>query len=87
MMNGQFLKERVGDNPVANASTQIAMLTLDDQKAINAAYLAILNRLPTKSESDAFTETLLASKDISRSQAVNGVYWTLLNSTEFLWNH
>ena len=87
MMNGRFLRERVGENPVANASSQIAMLTRDNHIAIDAAYLSILNRHPTTSESDAFIDALLASKDLSRSHAVNGVYWTLLNSTEFLWNH
>ena len=86
MMNGRFLREHVKATPIANASSQIAMLTRDNQTAVEAAYLSVLNRLPTKVESDAFLE-LLSAKDISRSQAMAGILWTLLNSTEFLWNH
>ena len=86
LMNGRFLRERVKANPIANASSQIAMLTRDNKTAIEAAYMSVLNRLPTQVESDAFIE-LLSEKDISRSQAMAGVFWTLLNSTEFLWNH
>lgn len=86
LMNGKFLRERVKANPIANASSQIAMLTRDNQTAIDAAYMSVLNRLPNQVESVAFIE-LLSAKDISRSQAMAGVFWTLLNSTEFLWNH
>ena len=87
VMNGTFLRERIDENPVANASSQIAFLAADDDEAIEAAYLSTLNRLPSESERAAFKEGLDGKKRNARSRAIGDLFWILLNSTEFLWNH
>jgi Protein of unknown function (DUF1553)/Protein of unknown function (DUF1549) len=87
VMNGKFVRERIDDNPVANAGTQIAFLAKDDSKAIEAAYLSTVNRLPTDEERTAFENVLHKKRGPSRPRAVGDIYWALLNSTEFLWNH
>jgi hypothetical protein len=87
VMNGKFLRERIDENPVINASSQIALLATNDHQAIEATYLSTLNRLPTASEFDAFEAKLKGKKNAARSRAIGDLFWILLNSTEFLWNH
>lgn len=87
MMNGQIVKERTENNIVTNAATRLAQLA-NDKDAIEAAYLATLTRRPTPAELAAFQTTLTDRRQGEwRSQAVEDLYWVLLNSTEFSWNH
>lgn len=85
MMNGQLSKERTVENPIMNASTRLPMLA-DDSAAIDASYLAVLTRLPTAEEKAAFLASLDANIT-ARNNAFEDLFWVLLNSTEFSWNH
>lgn len=85
LMNGELSKERTTENPIMNASTRLAMLA-DDAAAIEASYLAVLTRRPTEEEKQLFLQTL-AERKTSRSNIFEDLYWVLLNSTEFSWNH
>lgn len=85
MMNGQLVHERTKED-FNNASSRIAKLSPDDPKAIEVAYLAVLTRRPTPEEEQHF-EKRLAASDRTKAQALEDLYWTLLNSTEFAWNH
>jgi hypothetical protein len=88
MMNGQQLQDRVGANLVTNAATQIAVLAPNDEKAVETAYLAVLTRRPTDDERRHFVAQLADKADPrSRNQRMEDLYWCLLNSTEFSWNH
>ncbi len=87
VMNGKYLRERIDENPIVNASSQIAILAVDNKQAIEAAYLSTLSRLPTDQELYAFEETLSGKRRQSRSKALGDLFWVLVNSTEFLWNH
>lgn len=87
VMNGKFLREQVDENPIINASSQIALLAANDDQAIEAAYLSTLSRLPSENERKAFRETLKHKKGPSRSRTIGDLFWVLVNSTEFLWNH
>ena len=87
VMNGSYVSERIKNNPVMNAATRIAQLASDDQVAVKTAYLSTLNRLPTGAELNAFCERLHDTKRNARSQAMGSIFWTLINSTEFQWNH
>lgn len=91
MMNGELVKERSDNNPVQNASTRISMVTSDNEKAVETAYLATLTRRPSNEEMAHFITRLnerFPEKDPSgRSQKMEDIYWVLLNSTEFSWNH
>ncbi|HET6881146.1 MAG TPA: DUF1549 domain-containing protein [Pirellulales bacterium] len=88
MMNGKQLQDRIGQNVVANASTHIAMLAPSDEKAIETAYLAVLTRRPTPEEARHFVAELADLSDTrSRNQRLEDLFWCLLNSTEFSWNH
>jgi hypothetical protein len=88
MMNGQQVLDRTKDDLVANASTRIAMLAPNDAKAVETAYLAVLTRRPSADEAAHFEAALGDTYDKrNRNQRMEDLYWTLLNSTEFAWNH
>jgi hypothetical protein len=85
LMNGALMHERTVEGPF-NASTRIAWLAPDGPHAVESAYLAVLTRRPTPEEAAHF-EAFLADGSAPRGQRLEDLYWTLLNSTEFSWNH
>ncbi|WP_395737352.1 DUF1549 domain-containing protein [Prosthecobacter sp.] len=88
LMNGNMISDNTGNNPLVNASTRIGMLAPDNATAVEAAYLSIFTRRPTPAESAHFTTLLATAKSRnSRSNAMSDLYWTLMNATEFSWNH
>jgi hypothetical protein len=86
MMNGALVHEKTKDDFV-NASARIAKLAPNDAKAIEVAYLATLTRRPTPEELEHFQKRLAKESGRTKEQALEDLYWTLLNSTEFAWNH
>jgi hypothetical protein len=92
LMNGELVKERTSENPVMNATTRIAALSRNPEKQVEVAYLATLTRRPTDAELAHFV-TRLADTDggggdrRTRQESLEDLYWTLINSTEFSWNH
>jgi len=87
LMNGELIKSRTKENPFMNASTRIGSLTKDHGKAVETAYLTVLTRRPGEEERAQFTDLLNEKHGGDRSRAMQDIYWTLLNSTEFSWNH
>jgi len=88
LMNGNMITTNTGNNPLVNASTRISMLAPDNATAVEAAYLSIFTRRPTSAEKTYFTGLLATSKSAnSRTTAMSDLYWTLMNATEFSWNH
>ncbi|WP_162006854.1 DUF1553 domain-containing protein [Roseimaritima sediminicola] len=84
MLNGKLVSEHSGSNPILNACTHIAMFATSDEQAIETAYLAVLNRPPSGRERETFLARLEAHP---RRQAIEDLYWVLLNSSELGWNH
>lgn len=87
VMNGKFIRERIDNNPIMNASTRIAGLARDDRTAVESAYWSTLNRPPSLEELDHFSGRLHGKRGEDRSREMSNLYWVLLNSTEFQWNH
>jgi len=87
LMNGEMVRERTQENFVLNASTRLAALAATNEQAIEAAYLAILNRRPTTQEMQHFSCDLPPQRGNARNQAMEDLCWILINSTEFSWNH
>jgi len=88
MMNGNLVTERTQDNFVRNAATRIARLSPNDQTALETAFLCVLTRRPTAAEGEHFIQKL-NNDDVksNRAQDFQDIYWALMNSTEFAWNH
>lgn len=87
LMNGELVDERTKQNPVANATTRIVLVTPDAEAAINAAYLAVLTRRATPEEKAVFVPRLAEARGEQRLRVMEDLYWVLVNSTEFSWNH
>lgn len=87
LMNGELVDERTKQNPIANAATRIALVTPDAEAAINAAYLAVLTRRASPEEKAIFVPRLAAARGEFRLRVMEDLYWVLVNSTEFSWNH
>ncbi len=86
MLNGKLVRERTKDD-ITNATARIAQLAPDDETAIEVAYLAVLTRRPLAEEVELLAPRLKDTDGKRRGRAMEDIYWTLLNSAEFSWNH
>jgi hypothetical protein len=86
LMNGEVVREQIKDG-LFGATSQIASLAPDDIKAVETAYLAVLTRRPSAEESAQFAGRLAGTSGDERKRRLSDLYWTLINSTEFSWNH
>ena len=85
LMNGELVRDRVQANPTTSVG-RIEWMAPDDPTAVEVAYLAVLSRRPTPDEAAHFGAAL-ADKNLKRGQHLEDLYWALINSTEFSWNH
>ncbi len=85
MINGNMLREAGELNPILNATGHINLFARDDAQAIETIFLCLLNRYPSAEERDYFINKMTERSD--RGEALEDLYWTLANSTEFTWNH
>ena len=85
MLNGELVDGHSGNNTVFNAGAHIMMFAKNDEAAIEAAYLCVLNRYPDDEERSAFATKLGEAKN--REAVMTDIYWVLLNSSEMTWNH
>jgi len=83
--NGDTLNQKLAakDNVIA----RLATAKVTPEKIINDACLASLSRLPTTEEKAKFLEAFKNTSDADRRQLVEDVYWAMLSSREFLFNH
>lgn len=86
LMNGKILRERTEAN-IINAAGRIAQLAADDAAAVETAFLCTLTRRPTEAERAHFVAGLADTKGKARGRALEDLYWSLANCTEFSWNH
>jgi len=63
------------------------VLAPNDATAVETAFLAVFTRRPTSEEAQHFQERLKGTTGRKRTDRLSDLYWTLLNSTEFSWNH
>jgi hypothetical protein len=85
MMNGKLIHDKIAAGPLS-ASTQVGMMSADDAHAVEAAYLSVLTRRPAPEEAEHF-QCFLTESDLKRDHRLEDLFWALLNSTEFSWNH
>jgi hypothetical protein len=86
MMNGDLLHERTKEG-LMTAAGRIGMLASNDRVAVEAAFLTVLTRRPTTEEAAHFAARLAGTKGDDRGRRMADLFWTLLNTTEFAWNH
>jgi hypothetical protein len=82
LINGDTVHQKIVNGGV------IKRLIADDasnEQIVNELYLRCLSRLPTMREWASLTQELDDSND--RQQSLEDIFWALLNSREFLFNH
>jgi Protein of unknown function (DUF1549)/Protein of unknown function (DUF1553) len=86
VLNGDLVKDKTRDS-LFNASARIGWQASTDHSAVENAYLAVYTRRPSPRESAHFEARLRATSGNERGQRLEDVFWALVNSTEFKWNH
>lgn len=86
LLNGDLVRDKT-KGELWNAATRIAMLAPDDPTAVEVAYLTVLTRLPSPEERTHFSARIDDTKGDTRKERLADLCWTLLNATEFSWNH
>lgn len=87
LMNGKLVRERIDQNPVVNAVTRINTVAPDHATAVETAFLCAFTRRPTEPERQHFLGLLDDKDGAGRHRVLQDLYWSLLNATEFSWNH
>ena len=72
--------------PLRSAAEKATAAT-DNARIVEELYLAALSRLPTAAERDALVAELAAGASEDRRQTIEDLYWSVLTSREFLFNH
>lgn len=88
LMNGDFVNEatQVDRGKLIGSIADFPGFKPDDR--IEAVYLSTVSRMPTDAEREELTRFLAGKGSESESrQALADVFWALLNSSEFLYNH
>lgn len=81
LMNGPIVHGRTQARPDAPLGLILAKSS-GDREALDSLYLMVLSRKPNPKELEVVGEYLAKSAD--RKEAFEDVYWSLINSTEFL---
>jgi hypothetical protein len=83
--NGDTLNKKLSakDNTIA----RLLASEPSDDKLVEEAALACLSRLPSAREKEKFLKALADAKGSERRTVVEDIYWALMSSKEFLFNH
>lgn len=88
LSNGVTLNEKLKSNE--GRVERLAALTaagLSDAALIDEAYLACLSRFPTHSEREQFQRILSETPANERRIVVEDLFWAIMSSREFVFNH
>ncbi len=83
LMNGDVINDRIKQGRVV---AKLIQEKKSDAEIVENLYLRVFGRLPKEQEKTAIQQTLAAAPD-QRQQALEDVFWALMNSKEFYFNH
>lgn len=86
MMNGRFIGAATHLEQSATLTAAAEFPLFDDRQRIETLFLAALARRPTDQELSRMTQHLESAAG-DKKTALADVFWVLLNSSEFLFNH
>lgn len=86
LLNGELGRTTTNEGPFS-AVSRVAQQASGASQVVEAAYLIVLTRRPTSEELSFFKRVIENTKDQARVEAVSDLFWTLMNSAEFSWNH
>ncbi len=83
--NGDTLNEKL--QAKGNRVEKLLAAKLPNDKIVEELYLSALARLPTEVERTKLVAELSAAAEADKRQAVEDLFWGMLTSKEFLFNH
>ena len=83
--NGDTLNQKL--KAKNNRIEQLLGAKATDEKIVEDVYLAALSRFPSAEEKARLLALLADAKDANRREAVEDLFWGVLSSREFLFNH
>jgi len=86
LMNGELVHERIKGGPFSSTS-RLDAFAPTDAKIVETAYLMTLARRPSQAELEHFLARLAPERKDKKAKATEDLFWALLNSVEFSWNH
>ena len=86
VMNGDLVKEHTKPG-LFGAASRVGWQAPDDRAAVEAAFLGVLTRRPSPELADHFAGRLRDTRGDERGERMEDLYWSLMNGTEFKWNH
>ena len=88
LMNGQFTASATNVEQSATLTAVAEFPFMKSADRIETIYLAALTRSPRPDESERLTKYVDSGGPTkNQKQALSDVFWALLNSSEFLFNH
>lgn len=84
MMNGELIRNATGAEKGSYLREVLAVRGSDPSRIKNL-YLSTLGRMPSRRESTSATKLIRGSRD--QLASYQDLYWALLNSNEFIFNH
>ena len=85
LANGDTLNDKLAKK--GNRLDQLLAKKLLDPELLEETYLLTLNRPPTPTEKNKLTQALATTPAFDRRPALEDLFWSLLSSREFLFNH
>jgi hypothetical protein len=84
LYNGETVNKKLA---APGSAAEKAMEESDNAKIVEDLFLAAVSRMPTPEECAGLVAELSAAKPEERRQAIEDLYWSVLTSREFLFNH
>ncbi len=85
LYNGKTINSKL--QAKENRISQVLAADADDPQVIRRAYLEVLSRLPSTEEVERLSALIQVDDPGQRRQILEDLYWSLLTSREFLFNH
>ena len=72
-----------------HSTSQIVLrvLTSDPEVPIDEAFFRTLSRPPTAKEKESLLKVMAEAKDVERRVLLEDLYWGIMSSREFIFNH
>jgi hypothetical protein len=87
LMNGSVTNDATSTGTSARLQQLVAEHPESAERQIETLYLSTLSRQPTHEERQALNAFYGQGDEADRQRQLGDIFWMLLNSAEFCWNH
>jgi hypothetical protein len=83
--NGDTINQKL--EAKGNRLERLLAANMTDEQIVEEAYLAALSRFPTEAEKDKLAKMLAEAPAAEKRATIEDLFWSILSSKEFLFNH